>query len=86
MYPYGTQYLCVAVPVAALLGIVYYIYQREFFVCAAMEAVTLAGLWAVRRSTAPLQNAGLLAAVAAAALLLAAAVGFSLLLNHTEAA
>ncbi|HPE15584.1 MAG TPA: hypothetical protein PK597_01380 [Oscillospiraceae bacterium] len=81
MYPYGAQYLCVVVPVAALLGIVYYIYQLEFFVCAAMEAVSLAALWAVRRSAAPLANARILAVAVVAALLIAAAVGFSLLLK-----
>lgn len=81
MYPYGAQYLCVAVPVAALLGIVYYIYQREFFACAAMEVVSLAGLWAVRRSAAPLQSPRILTASVIAAVLIAAVVAFSLLLK-----
>ena len=43
VYPTGTTVMCVAVPLLALAGFVYYLYQKEFF-CAGL------GMWFARRA------------------------------------
>jgi hypothetical protein len=48
-YPHGAKYLCYLVPVVLILGLVYYIYPRDFFCSAAMGTVVLLDLWAARR-------------------------------------
>lgn len=45
----GIRFLYVAVPVTAVLAMVYYLYQKEFFVVAALSAAGLAGLWLLQR-------------------------------------
>ena len=41
----GVKALCVAVPCIAVLALVYYLYQREFFVVMVTAAAGLLGLW-----------------------------------------
>lgn len=45
----GVQFLYLAVPTVAVLALIYYLYQREFFIVAAQGALTLMCLWAYRR-------------------------------------
>lgn len=48
-YSTGVQFLCGAVPAAAVLALVYYLYQREFFAVTVLSALGLLGLWLFRR-------------------------------------
>ncbi len=71
----GVQLLYVAVPVVAVLALVYYLYQREFFLVAIQGGVALFAMWAYTKLiyvNAPLVYGILIAAavlaVAAAAL------------------
>lgn len=48
----GVKVLYVAVPVVAVLAVVYYLYQREFFVNAALCAAGIVGVWLVQRGMA----------------------------------
>lgn len=41
----GVRFLYVAIPVAAVLALVYYLYQREFFLVALQGGVALFALW-----------------------------------------
>ena len=45
------QLLHVVVPAGAVLALVYYLYQREFFISACGTGVGLLGLWLVRKNT-----------------------------------
>ena len=45
----GIRFLYVAVPVAAVLAMIYYLYQREFFLVALLSTAGLAGLWLLQR-------------------------------------
>lgn len=45
----GVRFLYVCVPVAAVLAMIYYLYQREFFIVSALSAAGLAGLWLLQR-------------------------------------
>lgn len=45
----GVQYLYVGVPCMAVLALVYYLYQREFFVVMLMNAAGMLGLWLLNR-------------------------------------
>lgn len=49
-YATGVQFLCGAVPAAAVLALVYYLYQHEFFAVTVLSALGLLGLWLFRRS------------------------------------
>lgn len=51
LYPNGTgiKALYVGVPCMAVLALVYYLYQREFFVVMLMNAAGLLGLWLLNR-------------------------------------
>lgn len=49
-YDTGVQFLCGIVPAAAVLALVYYLYQREFFSVTVLSALGLLGLWLFRRS------------------------------------
>lgn len=75
----GVQFLYLAVPVAAVLALVYYLYQREFFLVAALGALGLFALWCYRRLhlEEPVAVYAVFAAVGLATAL--AAVGFALL-------
>lgn len=46
----GIQFMCAAIPAAAVLALVYYLFQREFFLIAAASAVSIAALWTIRRA------------------------------------
>ena len=50
IYPLGTTVACVAVPLLALAGFVYYLYQREFFCAGLGVGVAIAGMWFARRA------------------------------------
>lgn len=45
----GVQFLCLGVPVAAVLALIYYLYQREFFLLALLGGVGLFALWSYRK-------------------------------------
>lgn len=45
----GVQFLYVAVPVAAVLALIYYLYQKEFFLVALLGGLTLFAMWAYRK-------------------------------------
>lgn len=43
--------LCVLVPAGAVLALVYYLYQKEFFFSVCAMALSMLGLWLVRKNT-----------------------------------
>lgn len=46
----GVQLLCGLAPVAAVLALVFYLYQHEFFAVTVLSALGILGLWIVRRA------------------------------------
>lgn len=48
VYPAGTTVMCVAVPLMALAGFVYYLYQREFFFAGMGVGLAGCGMWLSR--------------------------------------
>ena len=46
----GVQLLCGLVPVAAVLALVFYLYQHEFFAVTVLSALGILGLWILRRA------------------------------------
>ena len=46
----GIQLMCTLVPAAAVLALVYYLYQREFFAITVLSALGLIGLWIFRKA------------------------------------
>lgn len=46
----GVQFLCGLILAVAVLALVYYLFQREFFAIALVTGVGMAGLWMVRRA------------------------------------
>lgn len=46
----GVQFLCGIVPVAAVLALVFYLYQHEFFTVTVLSALGILGLWLFRRA------------------------------------
>ena len=46
----GVSFLCGLVPAAAVMALVYYLYQREFFVITVLSAIGIVGLWLIRRA------------------------------------
>lgn len=46
----GVQAACALVPATAVLALVYYLFQREFFLISLLSAVGIAGLWMVRQA------------------------------------
>ena len=50
IYPVGTTVVCVAVPLLALAGFVYYLYQKEFFCSGLGLGVAVFGMWLSRRA------------------------------------
>ncbi len=50
IYPLGTTVMCVAVPLLALAGFVYYLYQREFFCSGLGLGMAIAGMWLSRKA------------------------------------
>ena len=77
----GIPALCVLVPALAALGLVYYLYQREFFVVAAASAGGLLGVWLIRRGTGRLV---LYPYLILAALALVAAVVLAVMLQKNQ--
>ena len=72
----GVSFLCGLVPAAAVMALVYYLYQREFFVITVLSAIGIVGLWLIRRADGryPVLVYGYVAAVVVL-LLAALAVG-----------
>ena len=70
----GVQVMCAVIPSVAVLALVYYLFQREFFAIAVLTGVGIAGLWLVRHAGSA--HTAILYAylVLAAALLVAAAL------------
>ncbi|MBQ3134492.1 MAG: hypothetical protein IJB75_01600 [Oscillospiraceae bacterium] len=73
-YTAAVDLLCVLVPALGVLALVYYLYQKEFFVSALCAGVGLLGLWLVRRGSARMGVLIDLYAVAALVVLVAALV------------
>lgn len=46
----GVKFMCAAIPAAAVLALVYYLFQREFFLIALAGGVSIAALWVIRRA------------------------------------
>jgi uncharacterized membrane protein (UPF0136 family) len=49
-YAEGIKFMCTAVAAAAVLALIYYIYQREFFLSALATLGGISALWVYRRS------------------------------------
>lgn len=80
-YDKAISFLCGAVPAVAVLALIYYLYQREFFFAAVLGALGLVGVRiAPEASSMPLTGYGYL--VGLAVILLAAAVFFRYLQSH----
>lgn len=45
----GVQFLYLSVPAAAVLALIYYLYQREFFLVALQGAIALFAMWSYRK-------------------------------------
>lgn len=75
-YDVGIRFLYVAVPVVAVLALVYYLYQREFFVVAVLSVLGILGVWMSAR------RAGAMVLVCAYAVVLLAVLVVVLLLGH----
>lgn len=52
LYAAAVDLLCVVVPALAVLALVYYLYQKEFFLSAVCSGIGLLGLWLGRRGSA----------------------------------
>ena len=46
----GVRLLCGLVPAVAVLALVYYLYQKEFFASTLLSALGILGLWLIRRA------------------------------------
>lgn len=46
----GIQFMCTLVPAVAVLALIYYLYQREFFAITLLSALGIIGLWLIRRA------------------------------------
>lgn len=46
----GVQFMCAAIPAVAVLALVYYLFQREFFLIAVAGGISIAALWTIRRA------------------------------------
>lgn len=49
IYPDGTTFLCVLVPILTVLGLVYYLFQREFFLTTVIMSGSIFTLWVCRK-------------------------------------
>lgn len=54
LYSVAVELLCVVVPALGVLALVYYLYQKEFFLSCLGSGIGLLGLWLVRRGSARL--------------------------------
>ena len=50
IYPTGTTVMCAVVPLLALAGFVYYLYQKEFFCAGLGMGLAVAGMWLAHRA------------------------------------
>ena len=50
VYPAGTTVMCAAVPLLALAGFVYYLYQKEFFCSGLGLGLAVVGMWFAHRA------------------------------------
>ena len=71
----GVHFLCGLVPAAAVMALVYYLYQREFFAITVLSAVGIVGLWLIRRAAGGHQTVVYAYMVVVAVVLIAAALG-----------
>lgn len=73
IYPMGVTAMCVLVPVVTLLGMIFYLYQRECFVSTVVLAATFFAVWACSKGLGSVSWHTLVAvcAVVAAAALVA---------------
>lgn len=46
----GVEFMCAVVPAMAILALVYYLFQREFFLIALVSGIGIADLWIIRRA------------------------------------
>ena len=74
LYAAAVDLLCVLVPALAVLALVYYLYQKEFFASCLCSGIGVLGLWLVRRGSARMDLAITLYAVAGMVVLAAALV------------
>lgn len=80
-YDKGISFLYIAVPAVAVLALIYYLYQREFFFAAVLSALGLLGVkMAAQAAGSPLVGYGYLTVLAV--VVVAAAVCFRLLQSH----
>ena len=49
MFPQGTLLLCVAIPILTVFGLVYYLFQHEFFFSCVILGGTMFTLWVLRK-------------------------------------
>lgn len=49
IYPDGTIFLCVLAPILTVLGLVYYLFQREFFLTTVIMGGSIFTLWVCRK-------------------------------------
>ena len=49
IYPDGTIFLCVLIPILTVLGLVYYLFQREFFLTTVIMGGSIFTLWVCRK-------------------------------------
>ena len=81
-YDTAINFLCVAVPAVAVLALIYYLYQRDFFFAAVLSALGLAGVRVVPQApSSPVVGYGCL--VGLAVVLLAGALWFRYLQSHS---
>lgn len=71
----GVHFLCAVVPVIAVLALVYYLYQHEFFLISLLSTMGIVWLWAFRRGVRGHPTLIYAAAAIAAVVLLVAALG-----------
>lgn len=72
----GVQFLYLSVPATAVLALIYYLYQREFFLVALQGAVALFAMWSYRKLivTQPALTYGIMALCAVSVVALCALV------------
>jgi len=64
----GVQVMCAVLPAAAILALVYYLFQREFFIITLASVLGMLGLWMFRKLGA--QSVALYAVLVAVAVVL----------------
>lgn len=80
-YEGGVRLCLVLVPVIAVLGMIYYLYQKEFFASCVINASAIVALWCVRAFS---RGVKLYLVVAAMAVIIAACVAVVVVLQKKE--